>query len=66
MFAAANLADLLMYKFARLSGGRFARALVLTGLLHSSSFWHDDSSIVHLKSNAVSRKKGPLNVFAGL
>jgi len=41
MLTAANPANLLMYKFAGLRGGRFARALVPPSLLDCSSFRHD-------------------------
>jgi hypothetical protein len=41
MFAAANLANLLMDKFSRLSGGRFASAFILSGFLHRAPFGHD-------------------------
>jgi len=44
MFAAANLADLLMHEFPGLSAGRFACALILAGFRHRSSLWHDNSS----------------------
>jgi hypothetical protein len=43
MFAAANLADLFMDKFSRLSGWRLAGALVLSGFLHRASLRHNQS-----------------------
>jgi hypothetical protein len=43
MFAAADLANLLVDEFSRLSGGRFAGAFVLAGFLHRASLWHDQS-----------------------
>src|SRR5437762_6201789 len=43
MFAAADLAHLLVDEFSRLSGGRFAGALILAGFLYRASLWHDQS-----------------------
>jgi hypothetical protein len=41
MLAAADFANFLVHKLARLGGWRFARALGPLGLLHCFSLWHD-------------------------
>ncbi len=46
MLAAANFANLLMHKLARLGSWRFARAFGPLGLLHCSSLWHDRLQLV--------------------
>src|SRR4051794_30968665 len=48
MFAAADLAHLLVDEFSRLRGGRLAGAFILAGFLYRASLWHGQSPwLVH-------------------
>src|SRR3981081_1839629 len=56
MFAAADCMDFFANKFARLSRGRLARALVLTGLFDCSLVRHHHSPIRPGWSDAFARR----------
>jgi|SRR4051794_22699127 hypothetical protein len=68
MFAAADLANLLVDKFSRLSGGRFAVAFILAGFLYRASLRHDQISVACLNgfaANACQSDSATLAWFPG-